>query len=141
MDTLRNSSVAGLLLLALALSGCKLEIKVPQGGTVESTDGAYVCNELQTCVIEVTDIFFDQTFVAVPDDKAGFYFQRWEGEAAAACADIEDPVCHLSTAAAEDNPELFAFIESGQKLQLKPRFVWDPNCPPPELVISPAPHK
>ncbi len=126
----------GLLALTLlALTGCNLEIRVPQGGTVRSTDGAYVCEAGQTCVISVVDFFFDQTFVAEP--AMGYYFSSWRDKDGYLCAGETGP-CRLATAGYEGNPEVQAFLESDQTFSLEPRFVLILQCPEPEIVISPA---
>jgi len=120
----------------LALSGCKVEIKVPQGGTVKSTDGAYICEAGQTCVIDVVDLFFDETFIAEPDP--GFYFGGWRKMDRYFCGG-ETTACRLSTAAFEGNQALQAVLESDETFFLKPVFLWKIGCPEPKLVLSPAP--
>ncbi len=122
--------------IALALSGCKLEIRVPQGGTVVSSDGAYVCAAGQTCIIDIVDLFFDETFVAMP--AQGYYFSRWKDKDGYLCGGDSTP-CKLATAQFEGHPALLTFLESDETFFLEPRFVWSPVCPPEELVISPAP--
>jgi len=123
----------------LGLVGCNLEVRVPQGGKVVSEDGSFVCEEGQTCVISVVDIFFDQTFIAVPDEKAGYSFSEWRDKEGYACAGETGP-CALSTAQFEGSAEMQAFLESDETVHLEPRFIWAP-CPPEddELVVSPAP--
>ena len=57
------------------LSGCKIELTIPEGGQVRSGSGAYVCTEGQRCQINVDDLDFDETFYAVPNP--GYEFQGW----------------------------------------------------------------
>lgn len=120
----------------LTLSGCKLEIKVPQGGRVVSSDGAYICEAMQSCSIDVVDLFFDQTFVAEP--AHGYSFIGWKEKDSYLCGGETGP-CRLATAEFEGNPELQSFLESQESIFLEPRFSWSPVCPDPELVVSPAP--
>ena len=121
----------------LALPGCKLEIRVPLDGRVVSSDGAYVCEAGQTCVIDVVDLFFDETFIAEP--AAGFSFTGWKHRDRYLCGGETTP-CKLSTAGFEANPVLQAVLESDETFILQPRFSFTPApCPAPTLVISPAP--
>jgi hypothetical protein len=141
---MRNRSctpVVGLLLSAvlLALSGCKLVIKVPEGGSVVSTDGAYVCEARQTCTIDVVDLFFDETFVAEP--APGYSFGGWKskGSDTYLCGGETTP-CRLSTEGFADNAILMTLLESDEAFVLEPRFsVILGYCPDDKLVVSPAP--
>ena len=138
MQILRSLPLTSLLLAAafLALPGCKLEIRVPQGGTVVSSDGAYICEAGQTCLIDVVDFFFDETFIAEP--AHGYSFSRWKEKDGYLCGG-ETTQCRLSTAGFEGHPALQSILESDETFVLEPRFVWSPYCPEPTLVISPAP--
>jgi hypothetical protein len=138
MQILRSFPLTSLLLTAafVALPGCKLEIKVPQGGTVVSSDGAYICEAGKTCVIDVVDIFFDQTFIAVPDH--GYSFNIWKEKDGSFCGG-ETTQCRLSTAVFEGSSALQSILESDETFLLEPRFLFEPHdCPEPTLVISPA---
>ena len=137
MQTFRSIPLTSLLLAAVffALPGCKLKIKVPLGGTVVSSDGAYTCEGGQTCEIDVVDIFFDQTFIAVPDE--GYSFNHWRTRERSFCGGESTP-CRLSTAAFEGVPALQPILESDEAFLLEPRFLVEPGCPDPKLVISPA---
>jgi hypothetical protein len=138
MQVLRVLPRTSFLIVAalLVLTGCKLEIRVPQGGMVVSTDGAYICQAGQTCEIDVVDLFFDQTFIAQP--ATGYYFNHWKGDDHYLCGGETGP-CALATAGFEGHPALQALLESDQTFYLEPKFIWSPVCPPKELVISPAP--
>jgi hypothetical protein len=137
MRILRSFPLTSLLLAAafVALPGCKLEIRVPQGGTVVSSDGAYICEAGQTCVIDVVDIFFDQTFIAEP--AHGYSFSNWEDKDGSLCGG-ETTQCRLSTAGIEGSSALQSILESDETFLLQPRFLWSPYCPEPTLAISPA---
>jgi hypothetical protein len=125
-----------LAIVVFALPGCKLNIKVPLGGQVVSSDGAYICEAGQSCVIDIVDIFFDQTFIAEP--APGFYFGGWTTRDGYLCGG-ETASCRLSTAKFEGDPELQSMLESDETFSLKPRFMLILNCPKPGLVLSPAP--
>jgi hypothetical protein len=137
MQNLRSFPFACFLtgIVFLSLSGCKLEIRVPQGGSVVSTDGAFICEAGQTCLIDVVDLFFDETFVAEP--AHGYYFRNWEERDHFLCGGESEP-CRLSTADFEGSAVLQSMLESDETFFLKPRFVWTATCPEPKIVISPA---
>lgn len=118
----------------LVLAGCKLQIHVGQGGVVASTDGAYLCQSGQTCDIDVVDLFFDETFIAVP--APGFYFRNWEQGDKALCAGESEP-CHLSTAAFEGVSALESILVSGETFFLEPEFVYQFGKPDKALSLSP----
>jgi hypothetical protein len=138
MQKLRSFPSALVLLAAfcLALPGCKLTIKPPQGGRVVSSDGAYICEEGQTCRIDVVDLFFDQTFIGEP--APGYYFSHWNELEGFLCGGQETP-CNLSTAGFEGNPALQSVLESDETFYLQAVFVRKlEDCPEPGLVISPG---
>lgn len=118
----------------LVLAGCKLQINVGPGGMVVSTDGAYVCRAGQTCTIDVVDLFFDETFIAVPGP--GYYFGQWKEGDQALCAGSSEP-CHLSTDAFEDLPALETLLMSDEVFSLEPLFVWHFTKPEKVLEVSP----
>ena len=139
MQNLRSFPLTCVLLAIafLAVSGCKVKIKTSQGGAVLSTDGAYVCEAGQTCVIDVVDLFFDQTFVAEP--ASGYYFSHWNKLDGHLCGGENTP-CRLSTAEFEGNPALQSVLESDETFYLQPVFVLKLDCPDDSgLVISPGP--
>ena len=139
MQSLRSLPFTCFLLttVLLVLPGCKIEIRVPQqGGSVVSSDGAYVCEAGQTCVIDVVDLFFDETFIAQP--AHGYAFSRWTKDDSFLCGGDTEP-CRLSTASFEGIPALMSILESDEVFFLAPRFAWTPYCPDPELIVSPGP--
>jgi N-acetylneuraminic acid mutarotase len=106
------------LFTAALLSGCKVQITVPEGGRVETMSGAYVCESGETCVIDVVDIFFDEVFKAKPAD--GFKFTAWRQKDFAFCGGSNAP-CALSTALFPGTP-LMALLESDHVFPLEPVF-------------------
>lgn len=138
MKNFRSFPLTALLLTTffIALPGCKLKIKVPNGGQVVSSDGAYICEAGQTCVIDVVDFFFDQTFIA--EAAPGFYFSHWTELDGFMCGGATTP-CRLSTTEFEGDPALQSILESDETFFLQPQFVLILDCPEKELVISPSP--
>ena len=121
-------SISGsVIVLALVLSGCNVQIDVPEGGRVVSQSGAYVCESGQSCVISVVDIHFDETFMAMPEP--GYKFMGWENHPGrpAFCGGSAE-ACRLSTAGFDENEELMQVLESNQTWHLVPVFelmTWD----------------
>ncbi len=105
--------------VVLLLEGCKIEISVPRGGVVESTSGEYSCASGETCIVEVTDIFFDQEFVAVPEE--GFVFLSWVKRRRDLCGG-RSTSCRLATASFEGNDALLAVLASNERFFLEPLF-------------------
>lgn len=110
-----------LLMLALAvmLIGCRVEIFVPEGGRVETQSGTLSCASGATCTVDVVDLFFDETFVAVADE--GYRFQQWQQAHRHFCGGDTGP-CRLATAGFEDNPVLEAFLSGDEEFYLQPAF-------------------
>lgn len=138
MQNLRSLPLTCLLLagVLLALPGCKIHIKAPHGGTVRSSDGAYLCEAGEKCVIDVVDFYFDETFIAEP--APGFYFSHWNKLDGFLCGGETGP-CRLSTAGLEGNAALQSMLESDDTFYLQAIFVMKLDCPEPELVVSPGP--
>ena len=110
-----------LVMIALAflfLQGCKVEVAVPPGGRVETESGAYSCESGETCAIDVVDIFFDETFVALPDD--GYTFIQWRNKYRGFCGGRDDP-CYLTTTGFPDTP-LEQFLATDEVFHLEPVF-------------------
>jgi len=116
-----NAYIRGFLLavLVLTLIGCKLRIKVPEGGRVASDSGTYSCESGQKCTIDVVDIFFDEDFLAQP--APGYYFRRWKGGERFFCADTYGS-CRLSTVFFAGKPVLEQLLESDEIFFLMPLF-------------------
>jgi N-acetylneuraminic acid mutarotase len=106
------------LFVALVLSGCKVSITVPEGGRVESVSGAYTCEAGETCVIDVVDVFFDETFQAIPDP--GYTFTAWSQKDVGLCGGGKDP-CQISTTGWSGTP-LEQFLERDAETYLDPVF-------------------
>ena len=76
-----------LAIIAIGLAGCRLEVVVPEGGSVESATGRYDCDELFICSGEIDDGEFEETFTAVANP--GFRFVRWSESESTVCEGAE----------------------------------------------------
>ena len=120
MKVLRLFSVAAIALCAVGLSGCRLIIDVPTSGSVTTNSGAYSCGSGNSCTVDITDIFFDETFEAVP--AAGFVFEGWKKKHRAFCGGASVP-CRLVTSGFEGNAALMALLDDPSELfYLEPDF-------------------
>ncbi|MBT6038624.1 MAG: S8 family serine peptidase [Halieaceae bacterium] len=89
-----NSTLKLLLLAAITLlSGCRLEVIVPEGGRVTSASGNFDCSEASTCQQNITDGSFEETFTAVPN--TGYRFIGWGTETQKRCTGPSES-CTLS---------------------------------------------
>ena len=78
------------------------------------------CAAASQCSIDVSDIFFDETFTAQPAD--GFEFVGWRRQHRGLCGGRQEP-CQLVSGDAEGNPILMAFLESPEEVfTLEPEF-------------------
>ena len=108
----------------LCLVGCKIQISVPEGGHVTTQSGIYECLSGQTCFIEVTDILFDETFIAIPDPGYSF---RWRQFPRGLCGGSQEP-CHLFTSGFAGKDKLLALLASDAVFFLEPKF-WTDDQP------------
>jgi N-acetylneuraminic acid mutarotase len=106
------------LVTVVILSGCKVEITVPEGGRVGTISGAYACESGETCTIDVVDVFFDETFQAKP--APGYTFAAWRQKGRAFCGGRNRP-CRLSTTGFPGT-KLMPFLESDDVFYLEPVF-------------------
>ncbi|MBT4521342.1 MAG: hypothetical protein HOC23_15185 [Halieaceae bacterium] len=118
-----RKKLATLILLSF-LAGCKLHIVVPTGGMIITASGTYTCLPGQTCVIDVVDLLFDETFTAVPD--AGYAFDNWrkrpDGRGFCAPESTKYGPCRLYTSFFSAFPKLFDFLATNQVFYLEPVF-------------------
>lgn len=117
-------NLKGLLLTSLfiLLGGCKISIEVPDlhGAQVVSTSGAYICTHAsEECVIDVVDLFFDETFRALPN--RGYMFTGWERRERGLCGGSTED-CRLFTSSFEGIDLLMAVLESDQTYYLEANF-------------------
>ena len=106
--------------LFLVLSACKVQVEVPTSGSVTTTSGAISCAAGDVCTVDVTDIYFDETFVAEPDE--GFVFSGWKQKHRGFCGGNTAP-CRLFTSGFEGNDALMAILENPEEVfYLEPAF-------------------
>lgn len=118
--TLLNKHALFTLLLCQALVACRLDLSAPSSGSIVSESGAFACNAAEVCSIDISDSYFDETFVAVPQE--GFEFTGWKREPGAFCGGSVEP-CRLETSAFAGNDPLMALLEDPElAFQLKPGF-------------------
>ncbi|MEQ9462654.1 MAG: YHYH protein [Haliea sp.] len=108
-----------LSVMALALGACKIQIEVPQGGSVVTESGEYQCGAGSTCTIEVTDLLFDETFRVETED--GYTFSGWAARQGGLCGGSTAP-CLLATTGFAGFPALMALLYSDEVFYLEPTF-------------------
>ncbi len=126
--------IATVLLIVVAVTGCRIRIDNPSTGSVITNSGAHRCAAGQTCDIHVVDIFFDETFMAVP--QRGYYFVGWKKRDKGLCGGQFKP-CHIFTSAFEGNDVLMSFLESDDVFYLQPVFS---SAPPVTDVVKIGKH-
>lgn len=129
---------------SFALSGCKLGVSVFEGGSVQSTSGAYQCSQGQACVIEIPDTYFHDTFVAVPD--AGYQFERWTKGDGFHCGGSTNPQCVVSTTNLRGDEAWEDIIAGDGYMYLSPQFKYvgggaAPKPKPEERTCITSPQK
>ncbi len=103
----------------LVLGGCKIQIQVPEGGIVQTTSGEFSCSSGEICTIDVSDILFDQTFIATP--AGGFVFKQWKKQSKGFCGNSANS-CRLVTKDFGSLPSLFSFLSKDTVFFLTPIF-------------------
>ncbi len=109
----------GVVACLFAISACKIRIEVPAGGYVTTESGAITCDSNQRCDVDVLDIYFNETFIAVPN--RGKYFNGWAEGDRQLYPGMYVPALIVTTGLAEF-PEWIAFIESDETFYLSPTF-------------------
>ncbi|WP_290737993.1 hypothetical protein [Haliea sp.] len=107
------------LLCTAVLGACKISISVPEGGSVTTRSGSLSCPGGETCVVNVVDLLFDETFVARPAD--GYRFEGWRKQHRGLCGGTTAP-CRLFTSGFAGNDALMAFLASDEVFFLNPVF-------------------
>lgn len=118
---MKNIRTTFAVIICLLLSACPLEVPVPTSGSVTTNSGSMNCAAGTTCSLDVTDIHFDETFVAHP--APGFVFDSWQSGSRRLCGDQAGD-CQFSTATLEGNEAAIAlFSDPDQVLYIEPRFL------------------
>jgi len=108
---------------AILLSGCLLEVYVPEGGRVVTLSGSLDCGPGETCQVEVPDTNFDETFRALPDSE--MVLDGWRRGRGYFNPGNKDSF-RAVTEAFGSFPSLLSVLESDQVFFLEPIFVNDP---------------
>lgn len=108
-----------ILLACTVIAACRIEIVVPEGGYVTSESGDYSCTAGRKCIMDVVDIFFDETFQAIPD--SGHSFKQWKKREKGLCGGQDSP-CRLATTGFGGNADLMAILDSEAVFWLEPVF-------------------
>ncbi len=121
-----------ILILIVAVTclteGCKLAVVIDVGGSVKSASGTRNCQEGNTCLFDVTDTKFVESFEAIP--LPGYKFVKWQGGSQSLCANAVTPTCILLTTFFAGNAAFEAIIASDSVFTIKPLFT---AIPPPRL--------
>lgn len=108
-----------LSLIPIMLVGCKIEVVAPFTGSVTTKDGSFSCSAGEKCVVDVVDVFFDQTYIPIPLDE--YDFIRWQEGHKLLCGRAKTP-CHLFTSGFSENEDLLGVLETDQTFYLRPVF-------------------
>ena len=120
-----KASCTSLVLLALttlSLAGCKVQITVPEGGSVTSVSGAYACESGQVCTIDINDVFFDEEFVGEP--APGYRFVHWRKVKRGLCWNRTQS-CRMVSGAALFHESFMELLASDEVFHLEPVFIAD----------------
>lgn len=111
----------------LAVGGCKVEITAPTNGSVVTSSGSVNCKSGQNCEVMISDIHFDETFKAVPNN--GYSFSHWKKRDRGFCGGNKTP-CRLFTSGFVGNDTLMGFLERDEEVfYLEPVFTSDGDQP------------
>ena len=105
----RHLAAVFLALPLLGLSGCKIELSTTTGGSIQTLSGRFSCEPGSNCAaVDVSDLFFDETFVGEPE--SGFRFVGWRRRDRGLCGGRTDN-CRLFTSGFAGNEILLSFLE------------------------------
>lgn len=117
---MRSSFIVFLVCIGLlSLNACKVKIVVPKGGEVRTQSEAFTCATSSNCTIDVVDLFFNETFVAVPD--SGYVFTGWRRGDKTLCGGKRE-YCPLYTSGFSGRAQLLSILASDQVFVLEPNF-------------------
>ena len=115
-----NFSRVALVSAIAALSACKIQIESPIEGGVTTKSAAIECPANQACTVDVSDYFFDETFVA--DPAPGWHFSGWNKRHLGLCGGNTTP-CTINTSGFEGNEALEAALADPTSITyMKPEF-------------------
>lgn len=106
---MHKTLTAAIILATAALAGCKIQMSTTAGGAITTQSGNFSCRANQNCPpVDVSDIHFDETFVARPD--TGYEFVGWKKRERGLCGGNRKP-CRLFTSGFTGNNALLAFLD------------------------------
>ncbi len=117
---MKQFTFAAVIAATTFLGGCKIAITVPEGGSITTDSGSYSCSESSSCVVDVSDTNFDETFNAIPAE--GYEFTGWKKQHRGFCGGSQKP-CALPTSGFVGNTALLNFLSSDEEFFLEPVFV------------------
>ena len=109
-----------LIVVAVAISGCKIAVMVTTGGDVQSLSGINNCAGGNVCEINITSNDFDDTFTAVP--REGYEFVKWQEGDGFKCGGSTSPTCRINNTALDINPVIADLIAQDSFDYLVPIF-------------------
>lgn len=110
---MKISKILAVSAVGLILAGCKIEVIVPEGGMVVTESGTFECKAGETCPVSVVDIFFEEAYIAQPDE--GMAFTGWKTRHRGFCGGSTEP-CALHTSGFEGNDDLMPFLENDDEV-------------------------
>ncbi len=99
------------LMLALAtavLAGCKVQMSTTTGGSITTSSGNFSCTGSPCTSVDVSDLEFDETFMAQAD--TGYRFVGWRKKHRGLCGGSTD-ACRLFTAGFAGDSLLLSFLD------------------------------
>lgn len=108
------------ILLVSVLGGCRISILGHTVGGVASESGAFDCAAGSSCLIDVVDIHFHETFAGF-SAHPNYRFTGWLKGGRHLCGGGEG-ACELTTAGFAGNPHLLSVLESDEVFFLIPQF-------------------
>lgn len=118
-------NVALVVLAAIFLQGCKVQVIAHKGGDVTTASGQMFCFHNgdgwtpSECVSEAKDTTYQETFI--PKPAPGYKFIGWSRGDGHLCGGKKE-ACSLSAESFEGYPSLIAILESDETFYLRPMF-------------------
>jgi CubicO group peptidase (beta-lactamase class C family) len=108
-----------IVVVLFVLSGCRINITVPEGGRVYSDSGTYDCTSDSPCTVEVTDTSFNEVFRA--EAEPGFVFVGWKKERGHFCSS-RILGCEIDASVLEEMEGVEEFLAADTEVYMEPVF-------------------
>ena len=115
-----SRSVVVVFIVFLAITGCKIRVAVPEGGSVITASGNYGCQSTEVCLIDIRTTDFEERFIA--EANPGYFFRHWRSGHNSLCANGLEK-CDLSTTWMAGNAEFESILASDEVYNLEPVFL------------------